>query len=168
MFCLRSAKSVLNKKALITLYFSMFHSHLLYCSNIIGCASNANIKRIAVRQKSHNAHTEPLFKQLKTLPFEKTLFEPKMKFMHAIYNNVAPPSFNNVWQKNNIREQQYDLRNQDNFIIPKPRFEGFKKYPLYSFAKTWNESGDLRLYNNFVTFKMALRNQLLEQLAPSQ
>ena len=177
MFCLRRAKSVLNKKALITLYYSMFHSHLLYCSNIIGCASNANIKRITVMQKKvirlitfshYNAHTEPLFKQLKILPFEKILFESKMKFMHAIYNNIAPPSFNNVWQKNNIREQQYDLRNQDNFIIPKPRFEGFKKYPLYSFAKTWNESGDLRLYNNFVTFKMALRNQLLEQLAPSQ
>ena len=89
-----------------------------------------------------------------------------MKFMHAIYNNVAPPSFTNVWQKNNIREQQYDLRNQDIFIIPKPRFEGFKKYPLYSFAKTWNESGDLRLYNNFVTFKMALKKPAAGAVGP--
>ena len=39
--------------------------------------------------------------------------------------------------KNNNRDQQYDLRNLDNFIIPKPRFEGFKKYPHYSFAKVW-------------------------------
>ena len=113
----------------------------------------------------HNAHTEPLFKQLKTLPFEKILFESKMKFMHAIYNNTAKPSFSNVWPKNNNRDQQYDLRNLDNFIIPKPRFEGFKKYPHYSFAKVWNESGDLRLYTNFTTFKIALRYQLLEQLA---
>ena len=116
---------------------------------------------------NYNAHTEPLFKHLKILPFEKILYESKMKFMHSIYNNTAPPSFNNIWLKNTIREQQYDLRNQDNFIIPKPRFEGFKKYPLYSFEKTWNESGDLRLYNNFTTFKISLRNQLLDQLDSS-
>ena len=173
LFCLRRAKSVLNKKALLILYHSTFHSHLLYCSNILGCASTPNIKRISVLQKkairlitlsNYNAHTELLFKQLDILPFDKILYESKMKFMHAIYNNNAPPSFVNIWPKNINRDQQYDLRNQDNFVVPKPRFEGFKKYPLYSFAKTWNESGDLRLYSNFNTFKIALRDQLLGQL----
>ena len=173
LFCLQRAKSVLNKKALLILYYSTFHSHLLYCSNILGCTSTSNIKRISVLQKkairlitlsNYNAHTELLFKQLDILPFDKILHESKMKFMHAIYNNNAPPSFVNIWPKNINRDQQYDLRNQDNFVVPKPRFEGFKKYPLYSFAKTWNESGDLRLYSNFNTFKIALRDQLLGQL----
>ena len=96
------------------------------------------------------------------------MFESKMKFMHAIYNNTAKPSFSNVWPKNNNRDQQYDLRNLDNFIIPKPRFEGFKKYPHYSFAKVWNESGDLRLYTNFMYNLqncIEIPTTVLEQLA---
>ena len=87
-----------------------------------------------------------------------------MLFMHAIYNNYAPPSFLNVWPKNVNRDLPHELRNESNFVLPRPRFEGFKKYPLYSFAKSWNESGDLRLYSNPTTFKITLRNQLLEQL----
>ena len=84
--------------------------------------------------------------------------------MHAVYNNYSPPSFTNTWIKNNTREQLYELRNVDNYMLPKPRFEGFKKFPLYTFPKTWNESSDLRLYGNTTTFKIVLRNQLLEQL----
>ena len=131
------------------------------------------MKRITILQKkairlitnsSYNSHTKPLFEKLKILPFVDILHEQKMIFMHSVYNNYAPVSFSNIWTKNNDREQQYELRNENNFLLPRPRFEGFKKYPLYSFAKTWNESGDLRLYSNPITFKIALRNQLLEQL----
>ena len=53
-------------------------------------------------------------------------------------------------------------------LLPRPRFEGFKKYPLYTFAKTWNESGNLELYSDLTTFKIALRNQLLKQLDPDE
>ena len=173
LFCLRRAKSLLNERALRTLYFATFHSHLLYCANILGCASKSEMKRITILQKkairlitnsSYNSHTKPLFEKLKILPFDDILHEQKMIFMHSVYNNYAPVSFSNIWTKNNDREQQYELRNENNFLLPRPRFEGFKKYPLYSFAKTWNESGDLRLYSNPITFKIALRNQLLEQL----
>ena len=84
--------------------------------------------------------------------------------MHSVYNNYAPESFSNSWTKKFFGEQHYELRNENNYLLPRPRFEGFKKYPFFSFAKTWNESGDLRLYSNSTTFKIALRNQLLEQL----
>ena len=173
LFCLRRAKPLLNEKALRTLYFAIFHSHLLYCANLIGCASKTDLKKIAVLQKkairiisnsNYNAHTKPIFNDLKILPFENILYEQKMLFMHAIYNNYAPPSFLNVWPKNVNRDLPHELRNESNFVLPRPRFEGFKKYPLYSFAKSWNESGDLRLYSNPTTFKITLRNQLLEQL----
>ena len=81
---------------------------------------------------------------------------------------MPPPSFLNVWPKNIYRDLSHELRNEDNFELPRPRFEGFKKYPLYTFAKTRNESGDLRLYSNLTTFKIALRNQLLVQLDPDE
>ena len=137
------------------------------CSKI-GNKKNNNSAKKAIRlitNSSYNSHTKPLFEKLKILPFDDILYEQKMIFMHSVYNNYAPVSFSNVWTKNIEREQQYELRNENNYVLPRPRFEGFKKYPLYSFAKTWNESGDLRLYSNPTTFKIALRNQLLEQLA---
>ena len=59
-----------------------------------------------------------------------------MIFMHSVYNNYAPVSFSNVWTKNIEREQQYELRNENNYVLPRPRFEGFKKYPLYTFPKS--------------------------------
>ena len=51
LFCLRRAKPLLNEKALRTLYFAIFHSHLLYCANLIGCASKTDFKKIT--EKSH-------------------------------------------------------------------------------------------------------------------
>ena len=69
LFCLLRAKSLLNDRALRTLYFAIFHSHLLYCANIIGCASKSDIKKISILQKkairlisgsNYNAHTKPI------------------------------------------------------------------------------------------------------------
>ena len=91
-----------------------------------------------------------------------------MKFMHSVYNNYAPLSFKNIWTLNANRATEYELRNSNDFTVQFPRYEGFKKYPLYSFAKIWNESGDLRLYNNRVTFCVALRDKLLTELCPDE
>ena len=51
LFCLRRAKSSLDSKSMLSIYYSLFHSHLLYCVNILGCSSNTNIKRILLLQK---------------------------------------------------------------------------------------------------------------------
>jgi len=100
LFCLRRAKHFLNERGLLNLYYAFFHSHLLYCVNIISCSSQSNIKKILTLQKkairivksvNYNEHTAPLFKSLKILPFDKIIYEHKLKFMHSIYNNYAPP-----------------------------------------------------------------------------
>jgi len=175
LFCLRRAKHVLNERGLLNLYYAFFHSHLLYCVNITSCTSQSNIKKILTLQKKairlvksarYNDHTAPLFQSLKILPFDKIVLEHKLKFMHSIYNNYAPPSFNGVWPLNSNRTTDHELRNTNDFSIPFPRFEGFKKFPLYTFGKAWNEAGDLRLYNNKVTFSIALRDKLLMELCP--
>jgi len=93
-----------------------------------------------------------------------------MLFMHSIYYEQSPPSFRNVWRRNITRNLSQNLRNEDDFYLPPPKFEAFKNYPPYSFPKTWNEAGDLRFYANKFTFKQALRYHLLtadETLAPN-
>ena len=67
---------------------------------VIGCASKTDLRKITVLQKkairiisnsNYNAHTKPIFNDLKILPFNNILYEQKMLFMHGIYNKYAPP-----------------------------------------------------------------------------
>jgi len=173
LFCLKRIKSLVTEKDLKTIYFSIFHSHLLYCSTIIGCASNNNIKRIVTLQKKairiltssrYNAHTANLFHQLKIMPFDKIIQIQKLKYMHSIVYEYAHSSFSGTWTRNINRLTEHNLRNNDDFTLPAPRYENFKRYPLYSFPNAWNNIGDVKFQRNKVTFGIALTDQLFDQL----
>ena len=88
----------------------------------------------------------------------------KLQFMHSVFYNYAPASFQNVWLRNEDRQIVHNLRNVNDFTLPNPRIELFKKFPLYSLALEWNNSGVLSLYENKTTFKFALRDQLFEEI----
>ena len=51
IFIINRAKNLLNANALKTLYFSLIHSHLLYCPLIYSCTSQKNISKIFKLQK---------------------------------------------------------------------------------------------------------------------
>jgi hypothetical protein len=133
-----------------------------------------NLNRILVLQKkairvvtnsNYNAHTSNIFSNLKLLPFDKLIQFRQLIFMHSIKFKYAPISFENMWQTFNERENIYNLRELSDFILPAPRFEGFRKFPIYSLAKIWNDSDiNLRLQQNAVTFKIELKRQLLENV----
>ena len=169
-FFLNRAKNFVSQKSLRSLYFALFHSHLLYCTNITSCASTSNLKKITTLQKKavrilsgakSRDHTEPLFYSLNILPFDKLVLEAKLKFMHSIYYNYSPPSFANIWRKNSeITDLQ--LRNNDDFYLPSVKLELFRKIPLYSFAKAWNDLGDTKFQLNPTTFSIELRYKLTE------
>ena len=84
--------------------------------------------------------------------------------MHSINFNYAPKSFSNTWTKNIARQGERNLRNNDNFSIPVPRIDLFKKFPIHALPTEWNNSGTLMYYDNVITFKHALRDQLFEEL----
>jgi hypothetical protein len=65
-FIINKVKNILPKKALRTLYYSLFHAHLLYCLPIYICTPSKNVKKIKLLQKkvirsvcnvSYTAHT---------------------------------------------------------------------------------------------------------------
>ena len=176
LYCMRAAKNNLNLKGLRALYFALIHSHLSYCPTILNCLSTSNKNILSKIQKKalriitnsrYNAHTSPLFLQLKILPFEKIIKQGNLIFMHSIYYNYAPKSFIDVWTKNNEREGDLNLRNDELFSIPAPRIEFFKKMPLYSLPLEWNNSGVLMYYENKITFKYALKNKLFDEIYES-
>ena len=65
LFCINRVKNLVPQKTLKTIYFSLFHSHLLYCPLIVSCASKSLIDKIFILQKKQFA---PLpIQQLKPL-----------------------------------------------------------------------------------------------------
>ena len=174
LFCLNRAKNYLNRRSLTTLYYALFHPHLLYCSLILSCTSNKNLKRVSTLQKKalrtisnvpYNAHTTPLFLELKILPFEKILYHNKILFIHRVIHGHINRSFEFLRQNNLDRVNTIELRNNDDLFVPFPRYEGLKKFPIYDFPKCWNELGPMKYQNNPATFKIWLKNELFRTLA---
>jgi hypothetical protein len=99
-FCLKRVANFITTKTLRTLYFSLFHPHLLYCSINSSCASQSALNKITLLQKKAiriitkskaSAHTAPLFYNSNILPFDKILTLNKHLFMHSIAFNYSPP-----------------------------------------------------------------------------
>jgi hypothetical protein len=173
LYCIKQAKNNLTQVALKALYFALVHSHLTYCPIILSCTSKSNINRISKIQKkairiithsNYNDHTAPLFVRLGILPYEKLIEQAKLLFMHSIEYNYAPRAFSNTWMKNNERNIGHALRNDNDYMLPNPRIEFFKKIPLYSLPSAWNDAGDIRYQQNRLTFKIALKEKLLDDV----
>ena len=73
----------LNKNSLYTLYYSLVYPYLYYCACVWGLTYHSNLEHLVTLQKravrtisrsAHDAHTDPIFKSLKLLKFEISLF----------------------------------------------------------------------------------------------
>jgi hypothetical protein len=174
LYCINRAKNFLSTKALKTLYYSLIHSHLSYCTPILSCASNSNIQSIfkilkkAIRIVTRNtyfAHTNPLFSSNKILPLPKLITYSELKLMHSITYGYCPPSLRNMFPSNDNRDISQHLRNADDITIPFPRIELFKKSLLYRLPTEWNALNDLKLQHNKTTFEIGLKDHLFQLLS---
>ena len=86
--------------------------------------------------------------------------------MHGIIYRYGERTFENTWPINNTRLVPHNLCNTKDLIIPHPHFEGFKRYPLYDFAKSWNELGLMKLQENQTTFKIWHYDEMFRQISP--
>ncbi len=73
--------------------------------------------------------------------------------MHSVEYNNAPSSFVDIWTKN--------------YALPNPRTELFKKSPLYTLLLEWNNLDATKYIRNRVTFKTALKYNLLNAFIDS-
>jgi hypothetical protein len=174
LFILNRSKHFISKKALKMLYFSLVHSHLTYCPIIYSIASKSHFNNLMVQQKkavriisdaSYNEHTAPLFITHEILRLDYLIIQSKLTFMHSIKYQYCPKSFRNVFISNPPDNLRYDLRNTNDFMIPRARIEMFKKMPIYTLPLEWNNSGDLQFYQNTATFKIILKETLLKKFA---
>ena len=80
---------------------------------------------------SKNRHpSNPLFYELKILPYNLLQKQAKLHFMHSIEYKYAPSTFQEVWQKNEDRNLNYELRNNNLFSLPKVNLASLKNLPF--------------------------------------
>ena len=72
----------LHTRALVMLYYSLVYPYMQYCILVWGSTYPSNLTRIVLLQKrliriiykaSYDAHTQPFFKELGILPFDKSI-----------------------------------------------------------------------------------------------
>jgi hypothetical protein len=55
LFMLNRVKNILPSHALKSVYYALFHCHLLYCPTVLSCTSNANNEKIKNYKKKPSA-----------------------------------------------------------------------------------------------------------------
>jgi hypothetical protein len=132
---MRTVKNILSENALKTIYYSIFHCHLIYAFQLWSCTNTGLLTEIITKQKqairiicraNYNSHTEPLFKRTGILLFALLADYIKLQFMQNCYQSFLPAKMQQNWIKNSERRcaeeneeiQSYHTRNFDEFCIP--------------------------------------------------
>ncbi len=84
--------------------------------------------------------------------------------MHSITYNYAPQTFANTWIKINDRNTGHNYEMTRTIYCLTRELNLKKKIPIYSLASAWNDAGVLRFYQNKTTFKIALKDHLLNEI----
>jgi hypothetical protein len=160
-------------------YYSLFHSNLIYCIQIWSCTPRSNLLPISTLQKkairlisnsNYNAHSEPIFKEQAILPFEKLILVFNLQTMQFYTQGFLPISFNNVWVNNASRYQNefiLQLRNRENILIPFARLTSSLSQPFVNLPRTWCQfpNENIKILRNKPEFKAELKKYLLAELA---
>jgi len=181
LYFLRGAKKVLNQRALKFIYYALFHSHLIYASQLWSCCNESLLKPIVTKQKmavrilsnaKYNSHTEPLFKKLNILPFAQLCLFFKLQFMQQFTQNFLPVALNNMWVTNNVRRQNQAhvvLRNNNLIHVPLAITFFTSKHPLTTFPQLWADFPDesIKFIRNKLEFNRKLKDYFLHLLKSS-
>ena len=177
---MRNAKNLLSMKALKFIYYSIFHSHVIYGIQAWSTCAESKISEIYKKQKkairiinnaSYNSHTESLFKKSQVLPLPLLIKYFKLQFMQHYMQGFLPKLYDNVWitaeSHFNSGDIQYALRNRENFYIPICRLATLDKHPYFYFPKLWQDFEDenLKIIRDKQEFKNKLKEYFLNTLS---
>jgi len=157
LYTLRMVKNTLPSTSLKLIYYTIFHCHLIYAIQIWSSCNQGILNDLFKLQKSairiicntsYNAHTEPLFKKEEILPLPDLVNFFKVQFIQRFSQGHLPVSFDQIWQKNairNIGENEIQLRNHNQIQPPVSRLALTDRLPTSSFARIWEQFPDLQI-----------------------
>jgi hypothetical protein len=102
LYFLLSVKNILTFNAFKSIYYSLFHSHLIYGIHVWSCTNPSNLNPLIIKQKmavrllfnaKYNAHTETLIKAAKILPLTISVTSSKFSlcnnFPKVFYQSLS-------------------------------------------------------------------------------
>jgi hypothetical protein len=186
LYSLRQAKNLLPPSALKTLYYSLFHCHLVYAIEIWSNVPISLLSPLITKQKAairiisnqpYNAHSEPIFKSLSILPLPHLITLSNLKLFHSYIYNNTPHAFTDTWRttqnqrllaNNNLQQPPLNLRNNNDIFIPPCRTNFLARFPLFNLPKLWNElPPTYREISSSSSFSFNTKNYLLSLLNDS-
>ena len=181
LYILRMVKKTLPKDSLKLIYYSIFHCHLIYAIQVWSCCNQNLINDLFKMQKSairiicntsYNEHTEPLFKKEDILPLPDLVNFFKIQFMQRFCQGFLPPSFNQIWTRNSIRnigENEILLRNNNRLQLPPSRLVLTDRLPTVSFVRIWEQFPDeqIKFIRKKTEFDQKLKKFYIKDLAES-
>jgi hypothetical protein len=180
LFQIRRVKNILSKESLKTLYYSLFHCHIVYAIEIWSSASKSLINDLFLKQKAvvrivsdskYNSHTAPIFKNLEILPLHMLIQLHLSKTMYFFKSGRLPECFNNTWMtglEHNLLAGGPLLRNADDYLVQFARTDQIRRLPLTSIPEIWNTlSPELKNSPSVYTFCLNLKKFYLSTLPPT-
>ena len=145
---LTKARSLLNTKALKTLYHSFIYPYFSYCNHVWGCVKNKVLEKLIRLQKravkiitfsKYRDSPDPLFEKNGILKLTDINIYSYGKFMYNWYHKKLPTSFNNsfkyVREVHNIGTKQ---STKGNLFPPKAKNDLVKSCFSYKGVIIWN------------------------------
>ena len=136
------------KKSLLTVYYAIFHSKLLYGSLVWSQSTSANINKIVILQKKclrimnfadFNSHTNDLFKDCQIPKVNDVICNELLKFAFDFMNNRLPIDLCQILKLNINR---YNTRNMESGGLVVPRIDttsyGIRSL-RYAIPTLWND-----------------------------
>ena len=165
------------QNVLVSLYYSLFHSHMSYGICVYGLTNSKYTSKITLIQKRairiiskapHNAHTQPLFSKLGILNFDKTLELQLSILMWQYDHGKLPNCFNSYFKKiksihtHNTRSSSSQKLSEN--VPVRTDFYG-KKSLHFIGPRVFNKIVELDFFktcNSLVGFKTNLKKFLLQ------
>ena len=174
IFTLKQMRNILNKRHLNLLYNSYIKSHLEYGIILFTrCPLNlinpiVKLQKICVRiiDKTDNfrAHTAPLFKKYRILPFPQLMDYNCLIFMHKVKSGKVPSIFNNKWNFQ-VDNHSYNTRNRNNFNTLTHNRNFIFNSPLYYLPRKFNQLPiEIKSIDNEKVFSRAVTDHLLNSI----
>jgi hypothetical protein len=115
----------------------------------------------------NRANTLQLFINNEILPLEQIIEFSSCLFMFDYLHGNLPASFDLHWIENwRANENNYELRNANNFHIPRVRYKYLDTHPLFNFSRLWNNLPlNLKSINERSRFEKSLQEFLFEKLS---
>ena len=164
-FAIARVKHFAPLKVRLTLYNSLFRSHLEFGMLAWAGINPTKLKKITTLQKKcvRNvmakgpiSHTDPMFSKLKILKLDDLFKYNCSTFMHKCNNGLLPESFDNFFLP-----FANPNRNND-YIIEKYKNKFLTQFPTYFLTRIWNSNKrDLKWTESHKLFKKELYGDLI-------